>query len=374
MNSDNDDSDDNFNGGDGGLRSANNTRTTSGDTLQLTSSSTSGQESQPSGTNNGTSSTTGTKSNCNLTQTSNLETSSNCAYHKVMRTIDASLHRVQPWNNVATLRHFIYDDLFRKVKFIESREFTNPASKLAVYVMSGIGVPDIHHQTWWEANHTLVKKFTSIKRSGVIQNLSIVYRGKSSTNRSLFLMSAISHILSFDFDHTDIHTHSEFPSFNQLQQIHEHVNSYKLLIETMLPVVVGRPTWRKRITSMKISELATPSDEAFLFVALMNSTKRWDVKIATMNERAKGNINILPSNLFTNGPQVTDSFILGGKKRSGWSVDGRLEFVRFHHATVAFRKTKNYSDIEDSVKNKWIGLGKKYTKPGMNMPPLPMDF
>ena len=42
-----------------------------------------------------------------------------------------------------------------------------------------------------------------------------------------------------------------------------------------LLAVVGMSEWKTKETQMKVSEMATPSDEAFCLVALENNCDRW---------------------------------------------------------------------------------------------------
>lgn len=147
----------------------------------------------------------------------------------------------------------------------------------------------------------------------------------------------------------------------------------------MLPVVVGRPTWKKRTATSRFSDVATPSDEAFMLVALLNSMNRWAVKYTNGNNLGTERNDNLPSPLFTHGPNTTASASIGSiqlekKKRSGWNNEGRLHFVRFHRATVAFRNTKAFAEIEDALMVKLTANGRKCTVAGMDMPALPMDF
>ena len=51
-----------------------------------------------------------------------------------------------------------------------------------------------------------------------------------------------------------------------------------------LSAVVGVAEWKAKETQMKMSETATPSDEAFCLVALENNCDRWT---ATADERPR---------------------------------------------------------------------------------------
>lgn len=95
----------------------------------------------------------------------------------LMDAVDIQLKNMQPWNNHSALRHFVYEDLFGKVKFVESNEYNNPTNKVAIYVMGAMGVPEGERELWWQEGKDLVKKFVSAKRSAVQQNIWLVFKG-----------------------------------------------------------------------------------------------------------------------------------------------------------------------------------------------------
>lgn len=99
-------------------------------------------------------------------------------YVLVMNTVDSKLQVVQPWNNQAALRHFVYDNLFSKVKFVESKEYNDPTNRIAKYVMKAMGVPKEYKTNWWNEGKDVVKRFISVKQLAVLQNLWIAFKGE----------------------------------------------------------------------------------------------------------------------------------------------------------------------------------------------------
>lgn len=297
---------------------------------------------------------------------------------ELMLAIDTSLAHVHSWNNVTSLRHFVYDNLFSRVKFIESNEFTTPTTPVALYIMNAMCVPFDLRREWWEDNHNLVKKFLSIKRSGVVQNMWSVYNGECLTILPRACYPVLTSVCSVLFVFLVICKDSCFPTERQLTQIHQYMDSYKLLMENMLPIVIGRPKWKREKGVVLLSTFATPSDEAFVFVAVSNSMERWSTRHKNVVNYEGVSDRPLPYPKFTRGPvkptyniPVNPTTLRG---KGGWNLRGRMEFVNFHRATVEHRKTRTFVEFEASLLAKYAKNGMGRLTPGMDMPPMPMDI
>lgn len=144
------------------------------------------------------------------------------------------------------------------------------------------------------------------------------------------------------------------------------------MIENMLSTVVGRPEWKRNKGVTKLSEFVTPSDEAFMFVAVRNSMKRWEVK--HLNSVSYDGISDrpLPPPIYTRGPTgMTTKKYLG---KGGWNLQGMMDFVKYHTATVEHCKTTNYINFETRFLAKQSKNGTGTFAPGMTMPVMPMDL
>ena len=94
-----------------------------------------------------------------------------------------------------------------------------------------------------------------------------------------------------------------------------------------LSAVVGMNKWKTKETQMKVSKIATPSDEAFCLVTLENNCERWtamaekkprfeDTSNQSGNQTPKKKEELWPS------PKCTKQKSANEKKHEGWSKEG----------------------------------------------------
>ena len=105
-----------------------------------------------------------------------------------------------------------------------------------------------------------------------------------------------------------------------------------------LSAVVGMVEWKEKETKMLISEIATPSDEAFCLVTLENNYERWiaiakdipRIKFETViedNKSVEKKIEQWPS------PKYTKHKDTNGKKSEGWTTEG-MEAYNNHYRLI----------------------------------------
>ena len=104
-----------------------------------------------------------------------------------------------------------------------------------------------------------------------------------------------------------------------------------------LSAVVGMVEWKGKETQMKISKIATPSDEAFCLVTLENNCDRWtaiarkEPRFEVASEQSddltpKKKEELWPS------PKCTKQKSANGKKHEGWSKEGAESHNQHHHS------------------------------------------
>ena len=120
----------------------------------------------------------------------------------------------------------------------------------------------------------------------------------------------------------------------------EHGDRYTLFCDEILPCVVGKTRWSDNIWQVKISDLATPSDEAFAHIILENN---WDVWV----ELAEGDMESSSAassaeNDGENGsktvacPKYTQNGI-HAKRYHGWTHEG---IKRFNTLSLEVRRDR----------------------------------
>lgn len=105
--------------------------------------------------------------------------------------------------------------------------------------------------------------------------------------------------------------------------------------DNLLPGVVGKVTWKHKVTRELVRDIATPSDEAFVYLLLENNWKVW--KEAAKREEKKARADDAVSELDEEdessqeesvksiASEYTDANPKGGKN-SGWSENGMKRY------------------------------------------------
>jgi hypothetical protein len=97
------------------------------------------------------------------------------------------------------------------------------------------------------------------------------------------------------------------------------------MCEELLPHVVGRAKWKKDIATKRVSDIATPSDIAFILLVLENNWDYW-VQYATSNSSKKNNDQAkVQETLKCPKTKWTSGNLLFGQN-SGWTKEGILRF------------------------------------------------
>ena len=109
-----------------------------------------------------------------------------------------------------------------------------------------------------------------------------------------------------------------------------------------LLAVVGVNKWKTKVTRVKVSKMATPSDEAFCLVALENNCDRWtavakneprfeDTSEQSGDQTPKKQEELWPS------PKCTKQKSANGKKHEGWSKEGAQSHNQHCHSISKLR-------------------------------------
>ena len=117
-----------------------------------------------------------------------------------------------------------------------------------------------------------------------------------------------------------------------------------------LSAVVGMAEWKGKETQMKISKIATPSDEAFCLVTLENNYDRWtaiarkEPRFEVVSEQSddltpKKKEELWPS------PKCTKQKGANGKKHEGWSKEGAESHNKHCHSISKLQG----KSVDDSV-------------------------
>ena len=94
--------------------------------------------------------------------------------------------------------------------------------------------------------------------------------------------------------------------------------------EYMVPFVTGKGEWRKNKSTKVVSEIVSPTDEAFALVVLENKYETWIPKDS----------DNVPSAKYTSGNRTKDS----SGKYEGWNIGG---LKRFNELTQKARTARN---------------------------------
>ena len=124
--------------------------------------------------------------------------------------------------------------------------------------------------------------------------------------------------------------------------------AYTLFCDHVLAAVVGKSLWKTKSVGLRISTIATVSDEAFALLLLLNSWDVWNESNTASNKQAR---------YTRNGA--------GTKKGEGWTMDGLVKFNEFAIMVRRDRKANNNmfeAAYLDNKANTLAGKGRKSKK------------
>jgi len=112
-----------------------------------------------------------------------------------------------------------------------------------------------------------------------------------------------------------LHLDGDVPTLTDILHMRSDVKSaYTYFANTILPKIVGPTKWRGQVTKRTISQIATPTDEAFGLLLLENSWENWkEARRLVHEDNSKSGANKAP---FIYSLQPTKG---GSRKFGGWS-------------------------------------------------------
>ena len=132
------------------------------------------------------------------------------------------------------------------------------------------------------------------------------------------------------------------PALQDVLQLRENTNeAYVVFCEKILSQVVGKAIWKEKSDTMKMSKVATVSDEAFALLILENSYELWDD--LAQHDGEAGYKSQLKTLYTKNGA--------GTKKYQGWAPEGITRFRALVEEVKKDRATPNGKMFEREQRN-----------------------
>lgn len=138
-------------------------------------------------------------------------------------------------------------------------------------------------------------------------------------------------------------------------------NAFVSFCDNFLPAVVGKAVWKNNVTSKLVSEMATPSDEAFVYLLLENNWNKWEEEarqaIAKLNKE-EGVDELLEqdeeeessqSGKSTIATEYTESNPRGGKN-TGWSSEGMRRYNELYTRVTEDRAKLNNMQVKEEYR------------------------
>ena len=121
----------------------------------------------------------------------------------------------------------------------------------------------------------------------------------------------------------------------------DSMTTFTFVVEHLVGAILGKKVWDKYKCRQHVSTKFTPSDEAYLYVTLLNSYELW---------------------MSAEGSRVgTGSLTKDGtnKKYCGWTVEGIRKYNEYMEKVKTNRKAVGARDVEEAVMN---ALKERYEK------------
>ena len=130
--------------------------------------------------------------------------------------------------------------------------------------------------------------------------------------------------------------------------------SAKMFLQVMLPSAI----WRRNYSNVKLSSFVSIADESFAYLCLENNVEEW-IEVVEGKEKDNPDRKKGDKTKWT-GPKSGKN--VKGRKR-GWSLEGRKRYNKLFLAVIEARKTKESSDFENNLLQKWKAEDDRGTKP-----------
>ena len=266
--------------------------------------------------------------------------------------------------------------LFRHIKFITSDAMLNDlASKtsLANITMDHFGIDVRDRISWWRACSCAVSDAISNHRNQVTQAIKaqvlskLIMKCHFSMNRNSPLTLSYNgrwNVIEFKAKATEIvlagnqvPDHIKLPELEDILKMRppptpntrgeetdhqdDSMTTFTFVVEHLVGAILGKKVWDKYKCHQHVSTKFTPSDEAYLYVTLLNSYELW---------------------MSAEGSRVgTGSLTKDGtnKKYCGWTVEGIRKYNEYMEKVKTNRKAVGARDVEEAVMN---ALKERYEK------------
>ena len=158
--------------------------------------------------------------------------------------------------------------------------------------------------------------------------------------------------------HLDKKKNGDVPTLTDILHMRSDVNSaYTYFANTILPKIVSLTKWRGQVTKRTISQIATPTDEAFGLLLLENSWENWkEARRLVHEDNSKSGANKTPC--------IYSLQETKGRSRrfGGWSNAGMRRYRELVHMVRGIRENNADEDNfeasykADCVKEREVAL------------------
>ena len=146
---------------------------------------------------------------------------------------------------------------------------------------------------------------------------------------------------------TDLIEAKSLPTLQSIQQKRDNQECFYLFCDVFLSKVVGVTTWRDGCIKLKVSDMATASDEAFTYLLIENYWDNWatlDLETYKNETTYENNSTKKKKRKATWGKYTKNAY--GARRFGGWTDEGRLRFNSLY-AEVTADRLKNGGRIEE---------------------------
>lgn len=121
----------------------------------------------------------------------------------------------------------------------------------------------------------------------------------------------------------------ELPQLSEFQELRGNGEVFKIFCDRILPCVVGKNNWKQRCSIEKVSEIASPSDEAIALLLMENSWRRWR-DLYKNDCRTHG---VETPTLYTSEAKVRGAY-------AGWSDQGKRRYNGLYRKVLEDRNSQ----------------------------------
>jgi hypothetical protein len=179
-------------------------------------------------------------------------------------------------NSDSTIKEFVRSTVFKNIKFVVTDQEIEFGNNICAAVVRQMKIVEDQQREWWTGHKKVVQKALADKRSTtngmmkleVVSEFGIV---ECSVNRNCLSNILCTVLPEALFRKNQMPTLGEF----RITNIIGDDEMFRLYCESLLSCVVGKTWWNNNSDKMKVSEMASVSDEAFALLLLENSYKMW---------------------------------------------------------------------------------------------------